>query len=197
MPNGRIVRLEPRSRRLGRTAAAMRAGAVETLLILDSNPAYNAPGDLQFAEALHHVAHVVHLGLYRDETGILAEWHLPMTHSLEAWSDARAYDGTAGIAQPLLAPLYAGRSAHEVLAMLLGDDVREGRALVRRQWQERLPDERSWSNALQSGMIVDTRTASQAVAVSAEFLAGRRARYRPRPERDLPRIVDSPGSDDR
>ncbi len=183
---------------LAELAAAMRAGAVETLLILDSNPAYNAPGDLQFAEALHHVAHVVHLGLYRDETGILAEWHLPMTHSLEAWSDARAYDGTAGIAQPLLAPLYAGRSAHEVLAMLLGDDVREGRALVRRQWQERLPDERSWSNALQSGMIVDTRTASQRRRRQRRVSrpAGARATARVR-RRDPPRIVDSPGSDDR
>ena len=152
-------------------ATAMRSGAVDTLFVLDSNPAYNAPGDLNFVQALRHVPHVVHLGLYRDETGMLAEWHLPMAHQLEAWSDARAYDGTVGLAQPLVAPLYAGRSAHEVLATLLGDEVRDGRALVRRRWREHLPGEGSWSAALQSGMIADTRSAPRAASVSTAFLA--------------------------
>ena len=156
---------------LAELAGGMRSGAVDTLLVLNSNPAYNAPGDLNFVQAMQHVPHVVHLGLYRDETGMLAEWHLPMAHQLEAWSDARAFDGTVGLAQPLMAPLYAGRSAHEVLAALLGDEVRDGRALVRRQWHERLPDEGSWSAALQSGMIADTRSASRPVSVSTQFLA--------------------------
>ncbi|MGA9342392.1 MAG: TAT-variant-translocated molybdopterin oxidoreductase, partial [Rhodanobacteraceae bacterium] len=141
---------------LDELVTAMRAGTVETLLVLDTNPAYDAPIDLGFVEALKRVKHVVHLGLYRDETGMLAEWHLPRTHELEAWSDARAFDGTASIMQPLIAPLYGGRSPHEVLALLLGDEVRDGRDLVRRQWQKELRDELSWEAALQAGSIANT-----------------------------------------
>jgi molybdopterin-containing oxidoreductase family iron-sulfur binding subunit len=151
--------------------AAMRAGSVDTLLILDCNPAYDAPADLHFADALRRVPHVGHLGLYRDETGVLAEWHVPMAHQLETWSDARAYDGTASIAQPLIAPLYAGLSAHEVLAMLLEDDVRDPRALVRRQWRELLPDDAAWNSALQSGFIEHTTLPPTALPVRAGFLA--------------------------
>ena len=152
-------------------AGAMRAGSVDTLLILDCNPAYEAPADLHFADALRRVPHVVHLALYRDETGALAEWHLPMAHQLEAWSDARAYDGTASIAQPLIAPLYAGLSVHEVLAMLLEDDVRDPRALVRRQWRELLTDDAAWNSALQSGVIENTALPAIALPVRAGFLA--------------------------
>jgi molybdopterin-containing oxidoreductase family iron-sulfur binding subunit len=153
-------------------AKALRVDAVDTLLVLDSNPAYDAPGDLNFAQALRQAPHVVHLGLYRDETGMSAEWHLPMAHQLEAWSDARAYDGTASIAQPLLAPLYSGRSAYEVLAALSGDEVREGRALVKRRWREHLPDDAAWSAALQSGLIANTRSGPRPVSVNTEFLDG-------------------------
>jgi molybdopterin-containing oxidoreductase family iron-sulfur binding subunit len=151
--------------------AAMRAGSVDTLLILDCNPAYDAPADLHFVDALHRVPHVVHLGLYRDETGVLAEWHVPMAHQLETWSDARAFDGTASIAQPLIAPLYAGLSVHEVLAMLLEDDVRDPSALVRRQWRELHTDDAAWNHALQSGVIENTALAQAALPVSAGFLA--------------------------
>jgi molybdopterin-containing oxidoreductase family iron-sulfur binding subunit len=151
--------------------AAMRAGSVDTLLILDCNPAYDAPADLHFVDALRRVAHVVHLGLYRDETGVLAEWHVPMAHQLETWSDARAYDGTASIAQPLIAPLYAGLSVLEVLAMLLEDDVRDPRALVRRQWRELLTDDAAWNGALQSGVIENTALPQAALPVRADFLA--------------------------
>ncbi|MGA9421701.1 MAG: TAT-variant-translocated molybdopterin oxidoreductase, partial [Rhodanobacteraceae bacterium] len=135
---------------------AMRAGRVDTLLVLDRNPVYDAPVDLQFADALRTVPHLVHLGLYRDETGALAEWHLPRAHELESWSDARAFDGTASLMQPLIAPLYHGRTPHEVLAMLLGDDLREAHALVRRQWRTQLPDDAAWNAALQAGVIANT-----------------------------------------
>ena len=58
----------------------------------------------------------VHLSLYDDETSALCHWHVPEAHFLESWSDARAFDGTASIVQPLIAPLYNGKSAHELLA---------------------------------------------------------------------------------
>jgi anaerobic selenocysteine-containing dehydrogenase len=62
----------------------------------------------------------VHLGLYEDETAELCHWHIPEAHYLETWSDARAFDGTVTIMQPLIAPLYGGKSAHELLAALTG-----------------------------------------------------------------------------
>ena len=96
----------------------MDAGDVQTLLVLDANPAYDAPVDLPFGQALTKVKQRIHLGLYRDETAQLCDWHLPMAHALESWSDLRAWDGTASIVQPLIEPLYAGRSAHQVLAPL-------------------------------------------------------------------------------
>ena len=138
---------------LAALAAAMHSGAVDTLMVLEANPVYDAPADLRFAEALARVPHVLHLGLYRDETGAVSEWHLPQAHPLESWSDARAFDGTASIVQPLIAPLYGGRSTHELLAMLLADEVREGRALVRRQWQAALPRDEAWNEALRTGLI--------------------------------------------
>ncbi|MEO8809656.1 MAG: TAT-variant-translocated molybdopterin oxidoreductase [Rhodanobacter sp.] len=141
---------------LAALVADMRAGAVDTLLVMQANPVYDAPADLAFDMALAHVPHLLHLGLYRDETGQRAEWHLPQAHALESWGDARAFDGTASIAQPLISPLYNGRSAHELLAMLVGDDLREGHALVRRQWQQKLPTEQAWNQALQAGVIAGT-----------------------------------------
>lgn len=132
---------------------AMHAGRVDTLLVLGGNPVYDAPADLEFAAALQRVPHLLHSGLYHDETGQLAEWHLPMSHALECWSDARAFDGTASIGQPLIAPLYDSKSAIEVLSILLGDELTDGRALVRRQWASHLKNDATWNAVLQAGAI--------------------------------------------
>ncbi len=150
---------------------AMRERAVDTLLVMGANPLYDAPGDLSFAQALTRVPHLLHLGLYRDETGAQAEWHMPQAHPLEAWSDARAFDGTASVAQPLIAPLYDGRSAHELLAMLLGDEITDGRALVRRQWESRLPTDEAWYAALRSGMVPGSALPAIERAIAPDFLA--------------------------
>ena len=58
----------------------------------------------------------VHLGLYQDETSQYCHWHINEAHYLESWGDARAYDGTVSIVQPLIAPLYGGKSVYEVMA---------------------------------------------------------------------------------
>ncbi|HEX8963618.1 MAG TPA: 4Fe-4S dicluster domain-containing protein [Rhodocyclaceae bacterium] len=96
----------------------MRAGRVDTLLILGGNPVYDAPAALEFEQALPSVPHSLHAGLYRDETAARCRWHLPLAHELEQWGDARAFDGTLSVIQPLIRPLYGGRSARAVLAML-------------------------------------------------------------------------------
>ncbi len=112
----------------------MNAGTVSFLLILGGNPVYTAPADLKFAEALAKVALRAHVGLHQDETAALCHWHLPQAHFLESWSDVRAGDGTVSIIQPLIAPLYGGRSAHEVVAALSESGPRPAYELVRAFW---------------------------------------------------------------
>jgi molybdopterin-containing oxidoreductase family iron-sulfur binding subunit len=112
----------------------MNAGTVEFLLSLGSNPVYSAPSDLEFSDAMEKVAVRAHLGLYEDETAALCHWHLPETHYLEAWSDVRSDDGTVTIVQPLIAPLYNGKSAHEVVAAIGPAAERSAYDLVRDYW---------------------------------------------------------------
>jgi molybdopterin-containing oxidoreductase family iron-sulfur binding subunit len=119
-------------------AAAMAAGQVDTLVIVGGNPVYSAPADLRFADAMNNVRLRVHLSLHANETSAISHWQIPEAHFLEAWSDARAFDGTVSIVQPLIAPLYGGRSAHEVLATLSDRPERTGYQIVREYWQQRL-----------------------------------------------------------
>ena len=98
--------------------ADMTAGKVDTLLMLGVNPIYSAPVDLDFAEALKQVPLSVSLALYADETAMRAPGMMPATHEYEAWSDARAFDGTITIQQPQVRRLYGGHSAQELLAVL-------------------------------------------------------------------------------
>jgi molybdopterin-containing oxidoreductase family iron-sulfur binding subunit len=134
---------------------AARGGDVETLVILGANPAYDAPGDLDIARALRSIAFSVHHGLYADETAELCHWHLPAAHALESWSDARAFDGTASLTQPVIAPLYAGRSIHELLDALAGSVAPSGHALVQATWHDAAGAafDPWWREALRAGTI--------------------------------------------
>jgi molybdopterin-containing oxidoreductase family iron-sulfur binding subunit len=115
-------------------AQAMDAGQVDTLLIIGGNPVYSAPADLQFGEHMNKVGVRVHLAAHANETSALSHWQIPEAHFLEAWGDARAHDGTVSIVQPLIAPLYGGRSAYEVLATLSDRPERSGYQIVREYW---------------------------------------------------------------
>ena len=101
-------------------ATDITTGHVETLVVLGCNPAYDTPGELALAKAIATVPFSVHLGLHQDETAQVCRWHLPLSHTLESWSDRRAPDGTASIVQPLIRPLYDTRTAHDVVAMIGG-----------------------------------------------------------------------------
>lgn len=145
------------------------AGKVTSLVIVDSNPIYTAPGALGFVDALRKVPSSFHLGLQRDETGDLCEWQLPLTHALESWSDARAIDGTATIIQPVIRPFYDVRSAHQILAMLLGDTEPAADKPVRETWQARFADnfESRWRQALHDGFVEGGAPFVDAVPVGA------------------------------
>ena len=159
---------------LGELVADMEAGQVAMLLILGGNPVFTAPADLRFAERLGKVGLRVHLSLYDDETSELCHWHVPEAHYLESWSDARAYDGTTTIIQPLIAPLYGGRTAHELLTLFGDHTDRSSHDSVREYWrsqqhQDDLEFDRFWRKALHDGLVADTAQPPKAVAVHEEF----------------------------
>ncbi len=150
----------------------MRAGKVDMLFILGGNPAYDAPADLGFADALINssIPTRVHLGLYNDETGELCHWHVNEAHYLEAWSDARAYDGTVSIVQPLIAPLYSGKSAHELVSLLAGQADASGHETVQNYWKGKHTGadfDAFWRKSLNDGWIEGTGFAAKSVSARA------------------------------
>ena len=131
-------------------------GQVETLVILGGNPAYDAPGDLNWADKLKKAKKIIRLGYQEDETSVLAHWHLPATHFLESWGDARTSDGTYGVVQPLIQPLFEGLTELEVLARLGGLEPFKPYAIVRETfktvagsegWEDR------WKKCLHNGFL--------------------------------------------
>jgi len=150
----------------------MRAGKVDLLLILGGNPAYDAPAELEFASALksNAVSLKVFLGTHRNETAELCQWHVPEAHYLESWSDARAYDGTISIIQPLIEPLYGGKSAHEIIAILAGQSGVTGHDLVQGYWQKQHTGadfDAFWRKSLHDGWIAGTTYMPKTVALKA------------------------------
>ncbi len=134
-------------------------GAVETLLILGGNPAYNSPADIDMASKIRKVPNSIRLGLYEDETTDAAKWHVNEAHYLESWGDGRSYDGTASIQQPLIEPLYGGKSAIEVVSLLLGEE-RAGYDLVKSYWMKQpqfaTDGAKVWNKSLNDGLIAGT-----------------------------------------
>ncbi len=150
----------------------LKDGKVEILVLVGGNPAYDAPADLGFGAALSKAPLRVHLSLYKDETSELVDWHVNEAHFLEAWSDARGADGTLGIVQPLIAPLYSGKSAHELLAVLLDKPGVAAYDTLRENAKKLLGEaefERKWRRAVHDGLIAGS--AASPVDVSGQKLS--------------------------
>jgi len=148
----------------------MKNELVEVLFILGGNPVYSAPVDLEFSKHLENVRLPIHVSVYEDETSEKCKWHIPLTHELEAWSDARAYDGSISIIQPLIQPLFSGRSAHEVLSVLLDETPRSSLEIVREYWQRQKPAtkdefEKIWRKWLHDGIVPETKSPTQKVSL--------------------------------
>ena len=139
--------------------ADMNAGKVNTLLIFEGNPVYSAPADLDFAAALKKVGTKAYVGLFPDETADQCNWYVPSAHYLESWSDVRGLDGTVSFVQPLIAPLYGGKTAHEVISTLAGNPGQLPYDIVRAYWQTQNSGanfEIFWSKALHDGLVPNT-----------------------------------------
>jgi molybdopterin-containing oxidoreductase family iron-sulfur binding subunit len=158
---------------LRQLVADMNAGRVEVLILLDGvNPIYTAPVDLGFAQAMQKVPLRIHHGLYEDETAELSHWHVPAAHELESWGDVRSFDGTASLIQPLIDPLYGGKTAHELLATMLGRASATSYEVVRDFWKTRMGGdfEGAWRKALHDGFVPSVE--AQAAPASPAAMSG-------------------------
>ena len=188
LPTPEVVPTE-QSAAFAELVADINAGHVQMLVIIgESNPVLTAPADFKFQEAIQKVSLVVHSGLFFDETATYSQWHIPAAHYLEAWSDARSLDGTVSIVQPLIQPLYGGKSPHEVVATMTDKPERQGYDVVREYWQANSPTvptvpavptgsapptaaaafEKSWRKWLHDGFIDGSAAIAGTTTVAAD-----------------------------
>jgi len=168
-------------------ASAVRANRIHTLLVLGGNPVATAPATVPLGEILARQLQKpskdwlpLHLGQTFDETARVCHWHIPETHFLEQWGDGVAFDGTASIVQPLIAPLYGAKSAHEVVAALTpltssaaDYDSRSGLELVQFHWRAQRPEkfDTFWQQSLHDGVLAKTAWPTLVPALRADLMA--------------------------
>jgi Fe-S-cluster-containing dehydrogenase component len=150
---------------------AMQSGAVDTLVCLGGNPAYTTPAAAGFAALMRKVPNSVALALHENETAEAASWFVPAAHYLESWDDARARDGTLSVVQPLVQPLFEGKSVVELLAAIAGEPA-DPLTLLRRSWRElgAAADEGAWRSAVSRGVISGSAFPPVAATPRAELL---------------------------
>ena len=161
--------------------ADIEAGKVETLVILGANPAYTAPHDFDFPSKIgfdkktksKKVKNTIHVSSHFDETSELCDWHVAESHFLETWGDARAFDGTLSVVQPLIAPLYRTHSAREVLAAFTDKPGISDYDALRERLKAAYPSgefEKFWRKTLNDGLVAGS--AFLPSNISAKFSPG-------------------------
>jgi Fe-S-cluster-containing dehydrogenase component/anaerobic selenocysteine-containing dehydrogenase len=167
---------------------AIQSQQVDSVLVLDANPVYTAPPELDLARWLGEVQSTIHLTYHANETSKACAWVLPLSHYLESWGDARAYDGTLSYVQPLIEPLYPTKSAVEVVAALTGRLEPSGHSLLREHWQAELGPrfDAEWGERLAQGLAAGSAFGTtQAKPDWARALAGVDAAFKSCEERAL------------
>jgi molybdopterin-containing oxidoreductase family iron-sulfur binding subunit len=144
---------------LKQLAGEIHRGQVKQLVVLGGNPAYTAPYDLHFGDAIKKVPVSIFVGSDPNETWQVAKWAVPEAHYLESWGDALSPDGTAAIQQPMIMPLYGGKSQVEVVAALTGYTDKSGYDIVANYWKKQFGKDadHAWEKALRDGVIADTK----------------------------------------
>lgn len=144
---------------------------IEYLFILGTNPIYFRGGT--FSGLLKQVKHTIHLSDRFDETSASCEWHIPQTHFLEQWGDARSLDGTAAVIQPMIEPLHGAHSVEELLHVLITGEFKRGYEIVRETWQGLLKKgnyESQWKELLRNGYLPDSAYPAESLAVQPNRL---------------------------
>ncbi len=155
-------------------AGEMSSGQVSTLVILGGNPVYAAPADLQFAVALSKVATSIHLGAEEDETAAASTWHIPEAHLLESWGDEATSEGLAAIQQPMIEPMYGGKTAAEIVSWVTTGKFTKSHDIVKNYWLAQFSGnkEDAWRKALHDGVVASSKTVEAIkVTVDAKKLA--------------------------
>ena len=158
---------------LAAVTKALIDGKINTVVTLNANPLFNAPAELRFNEAFFKAAHRITLSVDDNETVQASTWRLNGAHYLEAWGDCQSIDGTISPIQPMIAPLYGGRSAIETLAIILGQQQTAGYDIVRNTWKSVVKGdfERAWRRALHDGVLASERPAPEAPAPAFPAIA--------------------------
>lgn len=153
-------------------AKEINAGAIETLFILGGNPVYGGPADFDFAGVLPKVKRSIYLGTDLNETAVLCTWHVPQAHYLESWGDGKSIDGTISLQQPLIQPLYGGKTAFEILgAMFQQQPIRNNYEIVRDYWQvenNSTEFEKLWRRALHDGFMANSALPAKRVNLNVK-----------------------------
>ena len=137
----------------------LRSGQVDLLLtLLGGNPVLQrSASNLNLKGGAIQMAKLrIRLGDQLDETSEVCQWNIPMAHPFEQWSDAPAYDGTVSIMQPLIAPLYEGKSAHELIAAFTNNPQKSNYECVRDYWRTKHTGadyETWWKHSVHDGFI--------------------------------------------
>ena len=143
-------------------AQQLESGNFKTVVLLGGNPVYDAPRSLKLGELIAKAENSLHVSTYKNETSLKCKWVSAVAHPLESWKDGFSYDGSILIGQPLINPLFGGKSETETLAELMGLDQTSGQAMVRETVQLSEPD---WRKAVHDGFVADS--AGEAVSVKA------------------------------
>jgi len=153
-------------------AQALKSGEVDTLIILDGNPVYDAPADASFAEAVAQAKTAIYYGDYENETSLVCGWHLPASHGLEQWGDAYSKDGTYCIAQPLIEPIFDGRNLVEVLSLLAGSPVSDTLSAVKATAQSIFGaklSEHAWAKLVHDGFAEKSASKPAEASLASEL----------------------------
>lgn len=154
------------------------ADKIDTLVVIGGNPAYDTPSDLNFGEKIKNIKNTIRLGIRFDETSELCKWHINRAHYLEQWGDVRSVEGLAGIIQPLIAPLYNGKSEIELWQLLASGIDGRGYDIVRETWQEIIAGgnfDKKWDKVLHDGFLPGTENKTVAPKVERKDVAALKA----------------------
>ncbi len=166
-------------------ARVLERGQVDTLVVVGANPVFNAPADLDFAAKFAKAKTTIHLGVWEDETGAASTWHVNRAHYLESWGDVASGDGTISAVQPMIAPIFDGRSDIEFLSVLAGEPDASGYTIVRRTWRDRLgvtdipAFDRAWRRALHDGVLADSASKPLAAKINSAAVASLVGKWEP------------------
>jgi molybdopterin-containing oxidoreductase family iron-sulfur binding subunit len=170
-----VVNVGGEDNTFGALVEALAAGRVKALIMVGANPVYTSGSDVDFATLVRKAGFSLQVGMNHDETAQYCDWYVPQAHFLEAWSDVRSIDGTFSVVQPLIQPLFDGKSVHDIIAAVAGKADRNMYKFIRSVWQEKLQKEGvafdiAWRKIVHDGVLADSASSTETVAIDHEFL---------------------------